>query len=133
MCHRPDIVYVTTQAVYDDLIAVLDETGLYADCVGFDRHFDALIKTAEELGNEDQATHWRNIRDFGFRTACSPLSGIEINGKIEYWEGVRDEQIPEPEDIIRVYIGNPLNPPHEPEQDAISKESMKVINAAYLA
>ncbi len=134
MCFRPDIVYVTSQAVYDDWTAFVDETGWLGDTVGFRKHFTALVKSAEEEGNEQQATHWRNVLDFGFRIACSPFSGIEIDGKV-----IRlDRMPPEAEeffggtdDPIQIYIGNPHNLPHEHGQFAITEESMKAINAAY--
>jgi len=131
MCLRPDIVFVTTQAVYDDLAAVV-KTGLDGDTVGFDNHLTALIKATEE-DNEERATHWRKVQDFGTRLFCSPYSGIEIDGKITREFGFNDTDFGvEPEEMIKVYIGNPLNPPHEHQQPKITVESMTAINAEYL-
>ncbi len=131
MCLRPDIVYVITQPIHDDWKAFIEKTGLHGDTVGFNNHWTALIKAAEE-GNEQQAAHWRLVQDFGKRMACSPLSGIEIDGKIEREFVIEENHWSlEPENIIKIYIGNPLNPPHVPDQPAITQESMKAIAAAY--
>lgn len=128
MCLRPDIVFVTSQRVYDDYQR-LGNRGLFGCSVGYHQHCDWAIAAATGRNAPDEAEHWRRVKDLGHRADCSPLGGIEVDGKLYRHEGV--PECP-PEAIIRVYIGNPNNPPHTHQQPAITQERMASINAAYL-
>ena len=126
MCLRPDIIYVTTRKVYDDYVKFVCDTGLDGISYGFSLHFEVLINELENQGDEQQATHWRNVMDLGHRKDCSLLSAVEVDGDLI--EGIKIPHWKEPENLIKVYIGNPLNPPHTCQQNAITVESMEIIN-----
>lgn len=129
MCLRPDVVFVTNQSVYDDYLQ-LGEQGLFGCSRGYHDHCDQAIAAATAKGASHEIAHWRNVKDFGHRADCSPLGGVEIEGTLHRLEGI--PACP-PEALIRVYIGNPYNPPHEHQQPAITQERMAIINARYLA
>lgn len=127
MCLRPDIVFVTTPAVYADYQR-LGEQGLFGCTNGYHKHCDEAIAQAGD--NAELANHWRDVKDLGHRADCSPLGGVEVDGVLHRLPGM--PECP-PEEIIRVYIGNPYNPAHEHQQPAITKARMAVFNARYLA
>ncbi len=132
MCIRPDITYVTTQAVVDTTELFVEKTGLNGELMGFDCLITAIINVAEQAGDINKAKHWRQVRDFGMRHHCSPMSAWEVDGKTHREQSfIPESWIPDAEDMIRVYIGNPLNPQHRPQQLEISIESMESINAGY--
>lgn len=128
MCLRPDVVFVTSQAVFDDYQALSDR-GLYGVTNGYHRHCEAQISAALKRGDAAAASHWRLVQDFGHRYDCSPLGGVEIAGVLH-----RDPALPPcpPEARVRLYIGNPDNPPHENHQPAVTKSSMARVNAGYV-
>ena len=82
MCLRPDIIYVTTRKVYDDYVKFVCDTGLDGISYGFSLHFEVLINELENQGDEQQATHWRNVMDLGQRKDCSLLSAVEVDGDL---------------------------------------------------
>ncbi len=123
MCLRPDIVYVVPRAVYATYY-LLEQQGFHGSTNGFHTHCEKALRLARASGDTALVTLWEQVLDFGTRHGCSPLSAVEIEGTEVY-------ESPMPvaaEHRLRLYIGNPANPPHEPGQSAITRERLGLIN-----
>ncbi len=111
MCLRPDIIYVVTQPVWDDFVALRD-IWLWPDSGGFFDACEAHCARAREASDQDAERHWLMVQELAVRYGCSPLSGVEIDGK-SFWEDPKPGFRPEHYTLIRLVIGDPDNPPHE--------------------
>ncbi|MEM1229023.1 MAG: hypothetical protein AAGI15_00680 [Pseudomonadota bacterium] len=124
MCLRPDIVYVVPRGVYATYY-LLEQQGFHGATNGFHTHCEEALSSARANGDAALIRLWEQVLDFGTRHSCSPLSAVEV-------EGVEVYESPLPVDAaqrLRLYIGNPANPPHEPGQSEITRERLALINA----
>ncbi len=105
MCIRPDIIYVVSQAVYDEAINLLETYGPLSN--GYHNYCEDQIKSST---TEEVRHHWEMVDDFGLRACCSPLSSIEVNGVITHRDDTAKNMCDDQR--TRLVIGDPDTPPH---------------------